>query len=486
MTVATPAGVQEASRPVTHRQEALSLSIANGLDRVIQFGLPLVLTRLLSVSDFGQYRIFWLVTLTVSGLAPLGMPRSLFFFLPRSEPSERRSYIDNTLLFLVGAGLLCAVLVILGGRQAEVPAAGYLTPVFVVLWVVTCLLDLLPTADQRVRWQAGAIVALSIVRTSLLILAALTRNVTLVFGALMIFIILKLGVLLFYIGRYHGWRLPRLKKGRLLEQLRYSVPFGVDGALYSLRGNAEHWIVVLLFLPWQYAVFAIVTYLMPVVDIVRGSISNVLLPRMSETLARGNTRGMIALSSDGALAFLFANANGVIGVLFPSAYAGAAPIMRVYVVALARLVLETTGILMLLQQGRFIMTVSSCVLVVAGVCSYLGARVFGLAGAALGGLVAYYVEAAFSFRRISRLTGIPVRGLQDWPGLAAVLGASVVAAAASAATLQGTSAQLGRFGGLGLSAGAMVLTYAGALELLGYGWISRAALGRAPWRARAS
>jgi hypothetical protein len=100
--------------------------------------------------------------------------------------------------------------------------------------------------------------------------------------------------------------------------------------------------------------------------------------------------------------------------------------------------------------------------------------------------VAYYVEAAFSFRRISRLTGIPVRGLQDWPGLAAVLGASVVAAAASAATLQGTSAQLGRFGGLGLSAGAMVLTYAGALELLGYGWISRAALGRAPWRARAS
>ena len=75
MAISPSAELPAATRALTRRQEALSLSVANALDRVLQFGMPLALTRLLSLGDFGQYRIFWLVTLTVSGLAPLGMPR---------------------------------------------------------------------------------------------------------------------------------------------------------------------------------------------------------------------------------------------------------------------------------------------------------------------------------------------------------------------------------------------------------------------------
>jgi O-antigen/teichoic acid export membrane protein len=339
MAIASPPLLPGPTRTRTRRQEALSLSIANGIDRVIMFGMPLALTRLLTVSEFGQYRIFWLVTLTVSGLAPLGMPRALFFFLPRSDARAQRAYVDNTLLFLTGTGLFCAILVILGDRAAEVPDAGYLIPLFAMLWIVTSLLDTLPSSDQRIQWQSGAIVGLAVLRAALVLGAALSKNVALVFTALLVFVLLKLSLLVYYIGRHHGWRLPRLEPTRFMEQLRYSLPFGIDGALYSLRGNAEHWIVVLLFLPWQYAVFSITSYIVPVMDIVRGSISNVLLSRMSESVARGNTRGMIDLSIEGnlaaaavvfpALAFLFANAQEILLAIFTGPYASASPVMRV-------------------------------------------------------------------------------------------------------------------------------------------------------------
>ena len=492
MSATVSADLPDTAQTMNHRREAFALTLATAFDRVVLFGMPLVLTRLLSVSDFGQYRTFWLVTLTVSGLAPLGMPRSLFYFLPRASPGDRRPFLDNTVLFLAGAGMVCAVLVLLGGRLAEVPAAGYLTPVFVVLWIVASLLDLLPSADQRNYWQAGVVMSLAVVRAALLIGAAATRDITTVIVALVGFVALKVGILAYYIGRYHGWRLPRLDPPRLGEQVRYAVPFGIDGALYSLRGNAEQWIVVILFLPAQYAVFSITGYMAPLVDIVRGSISNVLIPRMSEHLTRGNPRAMLALNIEGnlaaaaillpPLAFLFANAREVLGILFPEAYAGAAPVLRIYVVAIARVLLDTTGVLMLLRQGRFIMGVSAFVLVLAAGTSYLGARLFGLPGAALGGLVAFYVEAAFSLRRIARLTGHTIGELQEWRGLASVLTAAVTAAAASHWALRATTSHAGAGAGMLVSAATMVGVYWVLLLLAGYGWMPHALLGRVRWR----
>jgi O-antigen/teichoic acid export membrane protein len=491
MTTTTSAAVTESPRVLSRRQEALTLTVANAIDRVLQFGMPVVLTRLLSVADFGQYRLFWLVTLTVSGLAPLGMPRALFYFLPRVRPQARRPYIDNTVLFLTASGAVCAILVVFGGHLAKLPAAGYLTPAFVLLWIVATLLDVLPSADQRIPWQSGSLVALAIARAALVIGAAMTGRVALVFTMLLVFVLLKLGLLAYYLGRFHGWRFPRFARPEFGEQLGYSLPFGIDGALYSLRGNAEQWIVVLLFLPWQYAVYSITAYMVPVVDIVRGSVSNVLLPRMSEAVGRGNVRGMIDLSIEGnlasaaivlpALAFLFANANDVLLAVFPPAYAGAAPVMRIYVLALARLVLETTGVLMVLRQGRYIMTISAAALVVAATCSYLGARAFGVSGAALGGLVAYYVEAGFSLRRISQLTQLPLRRLQNWPALAVVLGSAAVAAAVSRIDVFAERALPTTIWALSLRGLAMVGVYWTCLELAGYGWIPKGLFGRGRW-----
>jgi len=64
-------------------------------------------------------------------------------------------------------------------------------PAFVLLWVFASTLDILPTADERVGWQAKAVVSLSALRAVGLSAAAiLTHDVFAVFCTLLVFAVL--------------------------------------------------------------------------------------------------------------------------------------------------------------------------------------------------------------------------------------------------------------------------------------------------------
>src|SRR5213078_271398 len=82
-----------------------------------------------------------------------------------------------------------------------------IVPLFVLLWMVASLLDLLPTVEERVTWQAKATVGLAALRTVTLSLAAiLTRELGPVLLVLLAFVGFKVAVLLGYVARYHGLR----------------------------------------------------------------------------------------------------------------------------------------------------------------------------------------------------------------------------------------------------------------------------------------
>src|SRR5439155_609994 len=165
---------------------------------------------------FGHYRLLWLVAGTVLAFAPLAMPVSLYYFLPRSDGVTKRLYVNQTLVFLVGAGLVAAWGV--SGWNPWLPEKmrgfaeyGVLVPGFVLLWVVASLLDLLPTVDERVMWQAKATVGLATLRTVALSLAAIaTRELGPVLLVLLAFVVFKVALLLGYVAHQHGLRGPLL------------------------------------------------------------------------------------------------------------------------------------------------------------------------------------------------------------------------------------------------------------------------------------
>lgn len=426
----------EKATPVTPRlgHRALTLGAANAIEFAIQFLLPVVLVRCLDPNAFGEYRLLWLVAGTVLAVATLAMPHSLYYFLPRSDTAAKRLYINQTLGFLVLAGLVSAWAVSAWDPWLPEKLRGMaqhhaILPTFIVLWVIASLLDLLPAAEERVSWQAKATVSLALLRAvSLSAAAVLTRELGPVLLVLLGFVAFKVAVLLFYIARFHGLRGPVLRWPVFVDQLRYAAPLGGAGALYGLRTQADQWVVAALFPLGMFASFSIAGVLGSLMHLCRQSVNIAFLPTMSQRESSGDVAGMLALNSRGNImvaalafplfAFVFVFAEELVTLVYTSAYLDAAGVMRVYIVGIVVLAVELSNITMLLRQSVFVMGVNVVALILAVALNWYAAIRIGLVGAAVGSVIVIYLDRFITLWRISSLTGVSVRRLQDWSTLA--------------------------------------------------------------------
>lgn len=422
-------------------RRAFSLGSANALDYALQFLLPVVLARALDVDSFGQYRLLWLAVSTVAVLAPLSMPQSLYYFMPRSDAAGKRLYLNQTLLFLCSTALIGAWALSSLNPWQPASLAGltdhvFLVPLFTFLWIVALLLDLLPTVEERVEWQAKVIVGLSGLRAvSLCVAAIATGEFVPVLWTLVAFVLFKLVLLVSYIHRYHGWGGPFLKRKAFAEQVKYAAPFGVSSSLYGLRSQADQWVAAALFSIHQFAAFSVSAVIGPLIYICRQSVNHVFLPSMSRLEASGDVSGMLALNSRAnvmvavlvypALAFAFLFAGDIVTLIYTASYIEAAPVMQVYVLGLAGLVVELNSVMLVLREGPFTLRNNALLLAVSIGVSWQAALSFGLPGAAAGSVLAVYLDRLRTVRRISHKTGIPIVRMQDWGtlGLLATLAA---------------------------------------------------------------
>ena len=434
-------------------RRALSLGSANAIDFALQFALPIVLTRTLDPQAFGEYRLLWLAVSFLMVLTPLNMAPALYYFLPRADAPTKRVYINQTMLWLAIAGIVSAWAMSLanpflpGKLEGIVETHGLVVPLFVMAWIFATILDAMPTADERVGWQAKAVVSLAAVRAvALSAVAIATRDLGAVLWTLLAFATFKGTLAVWYVSRHHGLAGPVARRDTFEAQVKQAAPFALSGALHGLRSQADQWIAAALFTVTQFASFSVAAVLAPIVQVFRQSVNHVFMPRMSRLQSEGDVAGMLALNSRAncmvallvypMLAFAFIFAEDIIALIFTRTYLEAAPVMRVFVLALVIFVVEVVSVLFVLKQGAFAARVNGLVLLLAVPASLLGAMNFGLVGAAAGSVAAIYVERALSLARIARLTETPIKRLQDWDTLASILGAAMLAAGAAGMALQ--------------------------------------------------
>src|SRR3954462_11649661 len=412
---------------------ALSLGVANAFDFAIQFLLPVVLTRCLDPAAFGEYRLLWLTAGTIVAVATLCMPGSLYYYLPRSNIDQKRMYVNQTIVFLLVAGLLSGWAVSswnpwLPEQLRELTRHGAIMPAFVVLLIVASLLDVLPTVEERVYWQSKAIVSLAVLRAvGLSLAAALTGELMPVLVVLVAFVAFKVIVLLWYVFRYHGLQGPVLRWREFVDQIMYAAPFGAAGALYGLRTQSDQWVAASLFPLGMFAAFSIAAVLGPLMNLFRQSVNYAFLPIMSRRHAEGDILSMLQLNSRGNVMvgaivfplfyFAFVFAEDLITLVYTANYVAAVPVVRVYIIGIAALVIELSSLTLLLRQAGFVMLVNTVGLVLAVALNWYAATQIGLAGAALGTVVVMGIDRIVTLWRISRLTGVPISKLQDWKTL---------------------------------------------------------------------
>lgn len=434
-------------------RRALSLGTSNVFDYALQFLLPVILTRTLDANEFGEYRLLWLAVNALIMVLPMCMPHSLYYFLPRSDPAVQRLHINQTLLYLAAAAIVAGWALsmwnpLLPGKLAQITVNhATVVPAFALAWVFASLLDVLPTAEERVGWQAKAILALSALRALALGGAAiLTQSLEAVLWALLAVTAVKIALLLGYIATHHGIGRPVFRRSAFAAQVRQAAPFALSGVLHGVRGQGDQWIAAALFPVAMFASFSVAAVLSPLVQVFRQSVNAVFLPSMSRLESAGEVHAMIGLNGRAnamvallaypMLAFAFTFAEEVIVLVYTRTYLDAAPVLRLYAIGLLAYVVELVSVLFVLRQGAFSARVNALVLLIALPLSYFGATRWGLVGAAIGSVAAVYVERVLTLQRIARLTGMRVRRLQDWGALAGILGASAIASGVAGALLR--------------------------------------------------
>ena len=429
------------------KRRALSLGAVKAFDHALHFLLPVVLARALDAATFGEYRLVWLAIGTVSPFVTLNMGGALYYFIPRSDAPTRRLLVQQTLFYFIAMGLVCALAVsawnpLLPAPMHPLTTHGALVPVLVGLWIAAIMLDYLPTIEERIRWQAFATLTVSILRAALVAAAALaTGELNAILWLLVAVVAVKLGLLLYYITHYHGFARPWCDRRVFGAHLRQAVPFGISSALFSFRTQADQWVAASLFAISSFAAFSIAGIVSQVVHIFRQSVIEAFMPAMSRMEAAGDVRGMMEMNKRAnimvglalfpVLAAAFAFAEEAVAIVYTATYLEAVPVIRLYTIGMLALVIEISSVLQLLRLGRYAIKVQSLMLGLSIAGSLGGALLFGLTGAALGSVIAVFIERAVTLKRVSRATGIALLELQAWRSLAWSFATAAVAGAAA-------------------------------------------------------
>jgi len=418
--------------------------LGNTAQSLAQLATIMVLTRLFSRGEYGSYRQVWLVYFTLSPVLLLGVPYSIFYFMPRLDAEERRRFALRTvsLLFFLGAALALVI-----GAGAPLIAASMKNPALVPLLrafalyalfaLPTAVLPNLLVADGRHR-AAGAVIGgfAFTLAAVVVVAAAITHQVIWALRATALAALVQWAVAAVLLTRAHGYRFS-LDWGALKKQLGWSVPVGLSAVISVLAQRAGNWIVAVLYKsPATYGIYDVGAFEVPLVGVLTFSVTTTLLPIFSGMHHRDEIAALVRLWHESmrkvalilfpVFVVLMVCAEPVMLILFTNKYAASVPIFRVYLLLLPLRTANYSAVLQSVGETRALWRGTLGSLTAVAVVGTLLAHTIGMIGPAIGLVLATYGVSVFWLLRTRRALGIRFAETFPWVRVGRIFGLSVV------------------------------------------------------------
>ena len=154
------------STPSLTKQSAILIA-GRVFSMPLAFLVPVVLTRLFSVEEFGYYKQLFLVFNVLLPFLDFGVTNSLYYFIPR-YPHLKSSFIGQTILLSLAlcASALCIYFIFPGSisriftNNDQIAKYVFLLGVFTVTWHLSNLLEVILIVEKKVV-GAGVVTFLS-------------------------------------------------------------------------------------------------------------------------------------------------------------------------------------------------------------------------------------------------------------------------------------------------------------------------------------
>lgn len=363
----------------------------------IRLVLPFFLIRLLSVSDFGAYRQFFLLESYIGALFQLGLNQALYYLIPRDVQNAGSYFLNsvlmNILVFTIAFTVIGFALEPLSGalNMAILRDAFWTLAIYVVALMLTVGCDCYLTARQCIKAAAAFEVGGQIVVSALsLLVAYFARDLHLVLVSLVVGRTLQLLAMVSYIHwRLHGFRSERYFFG-IREQVRYSVILGAGGTLITMVMRLHEFVVSRYYGPEGYAVYSAGCTELPVIQMFTQSVAVVALGQFAVLEQKNDWDGIRqlwrrVLTSSYAVAvpitiILFVAAKPIIIFMCTDVYADAAPIFRVNSLIKLGLIFNYTLVLRAMSRNDVTMWINVVALLAAPFLLYAGMKTGGMLG----------------------------------------------------------------------------------------------------------
>ena len=380
---------------------AFWIAIGRIFSMLATFVMPLVLTRSLSVADYGIFSQFFTLYTVLYAMFALGIHTNLFFFYPNSSKQKQNECVGNTLL------LLCFSGIILGGSMFLPPIrdavfgdsalSKYASLVIICIALAVPMNIVAPLfsvkEDKISAILFPALVAVGRILT-VVVIAIYFHDIQWIMIGMVIFQLIVTLLSILYSLHAHKFV---INLSFIKTQLSYSLPFGMAVALQLLSNYFDKLVSVTLLSPSDYAIYSVAFLSIPGVTQLYDSLAQVNIINMSKCYNNGEYEkiGFLykafvqkTLSFSAPLIFAVAlYAEEIISFLFTKEYSSAATYFRIYSLTFLVTMFGAGTILRSVNKTKLSLCAFLCSCAIGLPLTYYLIKSFGIHGAILSAVV---------------------------------------------------------------------------------------------------
>jgi len=413
--------------------KAAILSSGQFLATLTSLILAAVLARLFTKEDYAAYRQTLLAYAFVAPLLALGLPQALYYFIPRDKENGRSILTSNILLLFLAGGIFAAAMWCGGNellaRRFSNPVLSRLLLIFSpyallalpVSTVSACLMSCDRVKTLAVYNMASRILTVILIISLVFVWRTPDASISAtVLAELLIFV--PAIILMYRATAGTGWR-PNITNIR--QQIKYSIPLGLASTLGVITLSLDKIIVSSMCTPEQFAVYVNGAIEIPLIGILTGSVTAVLMPDIVQFYKEGNNAAALELWKRAAvkcamillpvMCFLFFMAPEVMRVLFSAKYADSVRPFRIYLLLLPIRTVTWGQMLMAAGKTRWVLYITAVTLILNLALGLIMVRWMGYIGAAVATVITIYVwNIPFCVAAISKLYLAPFWSVFPW------------------------------------------------------------------------
>lgn len=422
------------------------ISISRFSENLVNIVIAVVLSRILLKQDYGTYRQVILVVHTLISILMLGLPLSVYFFIPRLTDERKKGFALQTTLLMSALGLILAFLLFMfsgfiANKFNNPSLSFYLKIIAFYGWLIlpTLFVESFLISLDKIKLAFLSTLLMNIGRFIAIILAiVLYDSLTSIFVAYVVYAAIASIVLIFLsFNSLKGIKL-KFEFSSVLDQLKYAVPLGLSDVIDVLAREIDKIFISLFFVASEYAVYANGAINVPFIRAITGAVIAVLLPKFVTFYKDNQGEKLLELWHESIrrisllflplMFFLIIFAEDIMVILFSSKYLQSAVPFRIYTVGLAVMVTLWANILAAMGFTKDILKISAISLLLNIILNYIFIHVFGFIGPAIGTIIQRYITTIIFLIFISKRLNVSFSRVFPWKSYGSILLVSGVCA----------------------------------------------------------